>query len=101
MSLNVVFNTWVFLGFLLTKSRLNSKSHVATLLTEIRSKDYLIVCDVKCPIKCFDVFLVIFLSFEPQRRVYSVFDRHFAVYALLIARVCQLCEIRCSSLELL
>jgi len=43
--------------------------------TEIRSKDYLIVCDVKCPIKCFDVFLVIFLSFGPQRREYSVFDQ--------------------------
>ena len=32
-ALNVVFNTWVFLGFfLLTKSGLNSKSHVATLV---------------------------------------------------------------------
>jgi len=30
-ALNVVFNTWVFLGFLLTKSGLNSKSHVTTL----------------------------------------------------------------------
>ena len=30
-ALNVVFNTWGFLGFLLTKSGLNSKSHVATL----------------------------------------------------------------------
>jgi len=78
-----------------------SVTYLLTVVTEIRSKDYLIVCDVKCPIKCFDVFLVIFLSFGPQRRVYSVFDRHFAVYALLIARVCQLCEIRCSSLELL
>ena len=35
-ALNVVFNTWVFLGFLLTKSGLNSKSHVATLASLVK-----------------------------------------------------------------
>ena len=66
MSLNVVFNTWVFLGFLLTKSGLNSKSHVATLLTEIRSKDYLIVCDVKCPINVLMFFWLSSCHLDPN-----------------------------------
>ena len=35
-ALNVLFNTWVFLGFLLTKSGLNSKSHVATLASLVK-----------------------------------------------------------------
>ena len=30
-ALNVVFNTWGFLGFLLTKSGLNSKSHAGRI----------------------------------------------------------------------
>ena len=45
-ALNVVFNTWVFLGFLLTKSGLNSKSHVATLLFTDQKLKPVVKCTV-------------------------------------------------------